>query len=127
MAAIGRSACYRTVGVDTGLSHFRVVCRRFGEPPEPTGKPRQCKRFSLYRRLTETSAGWLNLRPAPTRKNPNDEAIYSEMVFSTMPRWGGNANELDRLAVEAEKLMQAWADYLDNLRKGADVVPLRVA
>jgi hypothetical protein len=40
---------------------------------------------------------------------------------------GGNANELDRLAVEAEKLMQAWADYLDNLRKGADVVPLRVA
>jgi integrase len=25
------------------------------------------------------------------------------------------------------KMMQAWADYLDSLRKGADVVPLRVA
>lgn len=23
------------------------------------------------------------------------------------------------------KMMQAWADYLDKLRKGADVVPMR--
>jgi hypothetical protein len=25
------------------------------------------------------------------------------------------------------KMMQAWADYLDKLRKGADVVPIRAA
>jgi hypothetical protein len=26
---------------------------------------------------------------------------------------------------ERVRMMQAWADYLDGLRKGADVVPIR--
>ncbi|WP_254899493.1 hypothetical protein [Methylomagnum ishizawai] len=26
---------------------------------------------------------------------------------------------------ERRKMMQAWADYLDGLRQGADVVPIR--
>ncbi|EQD78722.1 hypothetical protein B1B_00566, partial [mine drainage metagenome] len=26
---------------------------------------------------------------------------------------------------ERRKMMQAWSDYLDGLRKGADVVPIR--
>ncbi|EQD69665.1 Phage integrase, partial [mine drainage metagenome] len=26
---------------------------------------------------------------------------------------------------ERRKMMQAWADYLDGLRKGAEVVPIR--
>jgi hypothetical protein len=28
---------------------------------------------------------------------------------------------------ERRKMMQAWADYLDGLKQGADVVPLRRA
>jgi hypothetical protein len=28
---------------------------------------------------------------------------------------------------ERRKMMQAWADYLDNLREGGNVIPLRKA
>jgi hypothetical protein len=37
----------------------------------------------------------------------------------------GRAYNRTRFAEVRHKMMQAWADYLDRLRAGAEIVPLR--
>lgn len=39
----------------------------------------------------------------------------------------GGAYDRTQFMAERVKLMTAWADYLDKLRKGADVVPIHKA
>ncbi len=41
------------------------------------------------------------------RVDPDDEAIFAEMVTATLPKWGGNADQLERLARDALTRTQA--------------------
>jgi hypothetical protein len=43
---------------------------------------------------------WAVLQDA-LRRNPAEEGLYWELVWSTLPKWGGNAEQLERLAREA--------------------------
>jgi hypothetical protein len=49
-------------------------------------------------------------------------------ILKTLPRNLESSlhNKAQRLP-ERRKMMQAWADYLDSLREGANVVPYRRA
>jgi hypothetical protein len=42
-------------------------------------------------------------------------------------RSGDRAGDKAQRLPERHKMMQAWADYLDSLREGANVVPIRRA
>jgi len=65
----------RVVGADAGLSHVTVVCRHFGEPLEPTGKPR-C--FECLKVLVAV-AGGVNAH------NPADYAHADADILLTSP------------------------------------------
>ena len=43
---------------------------------------------------------WAVLQDA-LHRNPAEEGLYWELVWSTLPKWGGNAEQLERLAREA--------------------------
>ncbi|MCU7376143.1 hypothetical protein PEC18_36500 [Paucibacter sp. O1-1] len=49
------------------------------------------------------------------------EAQLAHAVFDPLVR----ANNRTQFLSQRRKLMQSWANYLDRIRAGADVVPLR--
>ncbi len=53
----------------------------------------------------------------------NPEALERQMSHKE-PGVAGVYNKAQHL-VERRKIMQAWADYLDSLRAGGDVIPMR--
>jgi integrase len=52
------------------------------------------------------------------------DAIEEQLSHSDPNKIRGTYNKAKYLE-ERRRLMQAWADYLDGLRAGAEVVPLR--
>ena len=67
---------------------------------------------NLYLIMIERSEGtsfdtqWAIAQDA-LRKDPKEEAVYYEMVTATLPKWGGNADELEVLVEHALRRTQA--------------------
>lgn len=53
-----------------------------------------------------------------------DVAVIEAQLAHSVPDSLGRAYNRTEFAEQRRTMMQAWADYLDKLRKGADVVPL---
>jgi hypothetical protein len=53
----------------------------------------------------------------------NKDAIERQLSHQERNRVRASYNHAEYL-VERTRMMQAWADYLDGLREGANVVPL---
>jgi hypothetical protein len=54
------------------------------------------------------------------------DAIERQLAHGERDTVRGSYNFAEHLP-ERRKMMQAWADYLDGLRAGAKVVPIRAA
>jgi hypothetical protein len=54
-----------------------------------------------------------------------DTAIRTAKPAHSVPDALGTAYNRTRFLKERKAMMQAWADYLDRLKAGADVIPLR--
>ncbi len=54
----------------------------------------------------------------------NRDAIERQLAHAERDAVRAAYNYAEHLP-ERRKMMQAWADYLDGLRKGADVLPIR--
>jgi hypothetical protein len=52
------------------------------------------------------------------------DVIELQLAHSERNKVRAAYNKAQRLT-ERRKMMQAWADYLDELREGANVVPIR--
>ena len=53
------------------------------------------------------------------------EAVIEAQLAHTVPDALGRAYNRTQWADMRRSMMQAWADYLDRLRQGAEVVPMR--
>ena len=51
--------------------------------------------------------------------------VIEHRLAHTVPDALGSAYNLTKYLKQRQEMMQAWADYLDRLRHGADVIPLR--
>jgi integrase len=58
------------------------------------------------------------------RLNVDESVIEAQLAHSVKDSLGRAYNRTEFIE-QRRKMMQTWADYLDRLRKGADVVPLR--
>jgi hypothetical protein len=58
--------------------------------------------------------------------NVDPLAIEANLAHAVKDANGRSYNRTQYLAQRFEQIQQ-WADYLDRLAKGADVIPLRVA
>jgi integrase len=56
----------------------------------------------------------------------NRDAIERQLAHAERDQVRAAYNRAEHLP-ERRKMMQAWADYLDGIKKGADVVPIRRA
>ena len=65
------------VGADTKVSHFQAARRRYGEPVRASYEPGYPCKSPQFIRLTEMSARWLNLRPAPTAVEDRLRELYA--------------------------------------------------
>jgi integrase len=68
-----------------------------------------------FRHLASTLLNELGWRP---------DAIEEQLAHSDPNKIRGTYNKAKYLE-ERRRLMQAWADHLDGLRAGAEVVPIR--
>jgi hypothetical protein len=55
------------------------------------------------------------------------EAVIEAQLAHSVKDGLGRAYNRTTFAEQRRALMQAWADYLDDLRNGADVLPVRTA
>ena len=58
------------------------------------------------------------------RLGVEESVIEAQLAHSVKDSLGRAYNRTEFMA-QRRTMMQSWADYLDRLRKGADVVPLR--
>jgi hypothetical protein len=54
------------------------------------------------------------------------DAIEAQLAHAVPDRLGNAYNRTKHL-VERKKMMQVWADYLDGLKVGAKVIPMKRA
>ena len=60
----------------------------------------------IYLLMLGRSSGWSReqmwgIAQDGLRRNPDDDGIYEEMLFSLLPKWGGNAEAMDRVIQDA--------------------------
>jgi len=90
-------------------------------------------------------AALIRMGYGPDSDNPMTAHGFRGMASTLLHEQGWNTDVIERQLAHAEgnkvkaaynhaehlperrKMMQAWADYLDGLRKGADVIPFRRA
>jgi len=53
--------------------------------------------------------------------------VIEHQLAHRVPDTLGNAYNRTKFLDERKRMMQAWADYLDGLKNGADVIPLKRA
>ena len=53
------------------------------------------------------------------------ESVIEAQLAHAVPDSLGRAYNRTEFVDQRRKMMQEWADYLDRLRKGGDVIPLR--
>ncbi len=100
----------RTRGRPISDVTLNAALRRLGfGPDEMTGHGfRAMARTVIREQLPGIDPEWIEAQLAHGKKGPL-----------------GAAYDRAQYLVQRRSMMQAWADYLDRLRKGADVVPLR--
>ncbi len=80
-----------------------------------------------YDRTTLTAQGFREMASTmPHERGWDSDVIERQLSHADRNSVKAACNHAKHLPAR-RKTMQAWADYLDKLRKGADVVPLRVA
>ena len=55
------------------------------------------------------------------------EPVIEAQLAHAVPDALGRAYNRTEFAEQRRQMMQAWADYLDTLRRGAEVIPFRAA
>jgi hypothetical protein len=60
------------------------------------------------------------------RLNYEDKVIEAQLAHAVPDALGRAYNRTQFLA-QRRAMLQAWADYLDRLRQGAQVIPIRAA
>ena len=53
--------------------------------------------------------------------------VIEAQLAHAVPDALGRAYNRTEFAEQRRQMMQAWADYLDTLRRGAEVIPFRAA
>jgi hypothetical protein len=54
-----------------------------------------------------------------------DPLVIEHQLAHAVPDALGTAYNRTKYLTQRQTMMQAWADYLDKLKAGADVIPLR--
>jgi len=109
----------------TGRSSYVFAGKVSSKRPMSENTVRQALRRLGYGNEQMTPHGFRHM--ASTRLNEmgwNPDAIERQLSHRDGNKIRGTYNQAQYLA-ERRKMMQAWADYLDGLRTGANVVPLR--
>ena len=60
----------------------------------------------------------------PSLQNPAPDVIELQLAHAERNKVRAAYNKAQRLP-ERRKMMQAWADYLDGLRAGGQIVPIK--
>ena len=84
------------------------------------------RRMGIDTRNELTGHGWRAVARTLLHENLNyPPEIIEHQLAHAVPDTLGRAYNRTRFIAERRKMMQAWADYLDTLKAGAEVIPLR--
>lgn len=84
------------------------------------------RRMGIDTRNELTGHGWRACARTLLHENLNyPPEIIEHQLAHAVPDTLGRAYNRTRFIAERRKMMQAWADYLDTLKAGAEVIPLR--
>ena len=84
------------------------------------------RRLGIDTRTELTGHGWRAVaRTLLHERLGYDPHIIEHQLAHAVPDALGNAYNRTKFLKERKAMMQRWADYLDTLRKGADVVPFQ--
>jgi integrase len=84
------------------------------------------KRLGIDTQADLTGHGWRSVARTMLHERLGYEpAVIEHQLAHAVPDALGMAYNRTKFLDERKRMMQAWADYLDKLKKGADVIPLR--
>jgi integrase len=86
------------------------------------------RRLGINTQSELTGHGWRSVARTLLHEHLGYEpAVIEHQLAHAVPDALGNAYNRTKFLAQRKKMMQAWADYLDRLKTGANIIPIRGA
>jgi integrase len=111
----------------TGSGRYVFPSERTKDRPMSENTVNAALRRMGYGKEEMTGHGFRSMASTLLNEMPfHKDAIERQLAYAERDDIRAAYNYAEHL-LERRKMMQAWADYLDGLKKGADVIPIRKA